>query len=197
LVTPQPPPDVTAAASRLELRAMLLVYLVLATDRFTEFDAHYFPETALPFTRVSEPKNYAGLREPHGRTVLCAEMPCARGDALWSASDETLGTLVREGLARTGLPVTVPVVDVTVRRLAAAYPIYRIGYETHFERVNRWVENLEGVLSFGRQGLYAHDNTHHALYMANAAVDCLQGDRFDRDAWSRYRRIFDTHVVED
>ena len=35
---------------------MLLVYLVLETDRFTEFDAHYFP-SGVPFTRLSEPKN--------------------------------------------------------------------------------------------------------------------------------------------
>jgi hypothetical protein len=52
-------------------------------------------------------------------------------------------------------------------------------------------------LSYGRQGLFAHDNTHHALYMANAAVECLAGGRFDAGKWADYRRIFATHVVED
>jgi hypothetical protein len=89
------------------------------------------------------------------------------------------------------------VVEIAVRRLAAAYPIYRIGYEENFERVDRWVSGLRGVLSFGRQGLYAHDNTHHALYMAQAAVDCLKTGKFDGQAWRQYRQIFDTHVVED
>lgn len=197
LVTPEAPADVIAAASRLELRAMLLVYLVLGTDQFTEFDAHYFPETDLPFTRVSEPKNYAALDEPRGRTVLCAEIPCDRRDPIWSASDEQLGTLVKDGLARAGVPVRSPVVEIAVRRLPAAYPIYRIGYEENFDRVDRWVSGLRGVLSFGRQGLYAHDNTHHALYMAHAAVDCLKTGTFDWQAWRQYRQIFDTHVVED
>jgi protoporphyrinogen oxidase len=197
VVDPPAPADVTAAAARLELRAMLLVYLVLGTDRFTEFDAHYFPETELPFTRVSEPKNYAAREEPRGRTVLCAEIPCNRGDAIWSAHESELGDIVRHGLERTGLPVRSPVVEVVVRRLPAAYPIYRIGYETHFERVDQWISGLPGVLSFGRQGLYAHDNTHHALFMARAAVDCLKTGQFNHGEWQRYRRIFETHVVED
>ena len=78
----------------------------------------------------------------------------------------------------------------TVRRLPAAYPIYRTGYEQHFSRVDDWIDGLDRVLSFGRQGLYAHDNTHHALFMAQAAVECLGDGDFDRDAWERYRRVF-------
>jgi protoporphyrinogen oxidase len=197
LVTPAAPAEVVAAAGRLQLRAMLLVYLVLRADRFTPFDAHYFPEIDLPFTRVSEPKNYAGLVEPLERTVLCAEIPCARGDALWTRSNDELGRLVSSGLERAGLPVAHPILEVVVRRLPAAYPVYRIGYEENFEQVDHWVGQLDGVLSFGRQGLYAHDNTHHALFMANAAVECLATGEFDRAAWEQYRRVFDTHVVED
>jgi protoporphyrinogen oxidase len=194
---PAPPDDVVAASTRLELRAMVLVYLVLRTDQFTEFDAHYFPEEDLPFTRLSEPKNYAGLREPVGVTVLCAEMPCQRGDALWAAAADELGALVMEGLARVGLPVRCEVLDVTVRRLAAAYPVYRRGYEEHLAKLDQWIDGLDGVLSFGRQGLYAHDNTHHALFMADAAVNCLKDGELDRAAWRGYREIFDRHVVED
>jgi hypothetical protein len=57
---------------------------------------------------------------------------------------------------------------------------------------------VDRVLTFGRQGLYAHDNTHHAMYMAQAAARCLLPDgSLDADAWARERRIFETHVVED
>lgn len=197
LVKPAPPADVVAAASRLELRAMVLVYLVLDTDQFTEFDAHYFPGEELPFTRVSEPKNYSGRRDPKGVTVLCAEIPCVRGDVVWASGDQQLGALVAEGLAKADLPVNCRILDVTVRRLPAAYPIYRRGYEEHFARLDDWVEGLDGVLSFGRQGLYAHDNTHHALFMARAAVDCMKDGQVDRAEWQRYRQLFERHVVED
>jgi hypothetical protein len=53
-------------------------------------------------------------------------------------------------------------------------------------------------VSLGRQGLFAHDNTHHTLAMARAAVDRLDGPgRFDRERRGGARRVFETHVVED
>jgi hypothetical protein len=72
-----------------------------------------------------------------------------------------------------------------------------MGYEKHLETVESWFATLPGWLSYGRQGLFAHDNTHHALFMAYSAVDCLQDGRFDQAKWEGYRRIFKTHVVED
>ena len=197
LFDPEAPSEVLEAAGRLELRAMLLVYLVLDSDRYTEFDAHYFPETAIPFTRLSEPKNYSALGEPDRRTVLCAEIPCSVGDEIWSSEDGALGELVATGLVTAGLPAVEPI-EVHSRRLPAAYPIYRRGYEQHFAKLDGWLDDIPNLLSFGRQGLFAHDNTHHALFMAFAANDCLRDDgSLDERAWQDYRRVFETHVVED
>ncbi len=198
LLNPGPPAALLDAASQLEFRAMILVYLVVERDRFTEYDAHYFPERHMPITRLSEPKNYAAVREPRGLTVLCAELPCSPSDPVWRQSDVELGQLVADGLAAAGIPLRAPIQQVVTRRLPQAYPIYRRGYECHFEALDGWLGDVDGVLSFGRQGLFAHDNTHHALYMAYSAADCLAPDgRFDRARWESYRRVFETHVVED
>lgn len=198
LLRPVAPAEVLEAAGRLELRAMVLVYLVLERDRFTEYDAHYFPGTDIPFTRLSEPKNYSDRTEPAGRTVLCAEIPCSTTDETWRMDDAALGELVIEGLGAAGLPSPRPVVEVVTRRLGQAYPIYRRGYEAHFERVDRWLQGVDDLLSFGRQGLFAHDNTHHTLFMARSAVRCVRDDgAFDTARWEEFRRVFETHVVED
>ncbi len=198
MVDPPAPPEVLEAAGDLAQRAMLLVYLVVAQDRFTEFDAHYFPSLDVPMTRLSEPKNYAGRNDPVGRTVLCAEIPCATEDPAWSTDAKTLGRVVRDGLERAGIPLRAEVLDVVVRRLPSAYPLYRIGWERRFDVLDAWLSALPGVLTFGRQGLYAHDNTHHALAMAKAAVDCLGDDgAFDAARWAGYRASFEKHVVED
>jgi protoporphyrinogen oxidase len=195
---PGPPEELLCAAQRIDFRAMILIYLVLDQDRFSEYDAHYFPEPEIAISRLSEPKNYSATSEPRGRTVLCAELPCAPDGPEWSMADQELGQLVLQDLETAGIAPRAKVREVVARRLRHAYPIYRQGYEVHFDQLDHWIGQIDGLLSFGRQGLFAHDNTHHALYMAYAAVACLDGNgSFDTSRWQHYRRIFETHVVED
>jgi protoporphyrinogen oxidase len=197
LTDPGPPDDVLRATTALRFRSMVLVYLVLDMDQWTPYDAHYLPEPSTPVTRISEPKNYRAGDDPAGRTVLCAEIPCDLGDGVWEASESELGRLVADGIAAQQLPVVQPV-DVAVRRLSHAYPIYATGYDESFRRLDAWVASLPGVLTLGRQGLFAHDNTHHALAMASAAADAWQPEGgFDGTAWAAARERFTHHVVED
>jgi protoporphyrinogen oxidase len=192
------PENVTRAVDMLATRAMVLVYVVLPVPSWTQYDAHYFPERDVPMSRISEPKNYrVNPDDPAGLTVLCAEIPCALGDDHWRASPEQLGREVLVGLAAAGLRGREPV-DVVVRRVPRAYPVYRVGFEQHFDIVDTWAASLPRVLSFGRQGLFAHDNTHHALAMAWAAADAIDGDGVVSDErWAAARVSFAAHVVED
>jgi protoporphyrinogen oxidase len=197
MVQPAPPRAVLDAASSLDYRAMVLIYLELPVDRFTEYDAHYFPGADISITRLSEPRNYSAASEPAGRTVLCAELPCAPGDAHWNAGDEELGKLVARDLERAGLPLPADPTHVLVRRLRHAYPVYTRGFAAPFQALDELAASLPRLLSFGRQGLFAHDNTHHALAMAYAAVDCLGPDGFNAAKWGGYRAEFEKHVVVD
>jgi protoporphyrinogen oxidase len=197
LIHPAAPESVAASACKLKFRAMILIYLVLGTEQFTEYDAHYFPESDVRITRLSEPKNY-GLAGPAGSTVLCAELPCSMEDPVWRASDAELASLVGQALGAAGLPLRCPVLSVASRRLGQAYPIYLRDYRPNFERIDDWVAGIDGLVTFGRQGLFAHDNTHHALAMAYALDRCLGDDgQLDRAAWQNCRRSFEEHVVED
>ena len=197
LMRPSAPEKILESAAALQFRSMILIYLALATERFTEYDAHYFPDVQIGITRLSEPKNYSLIGNP-GRTVLCAELPCSTSDAVWRASDADLQKLVAEALATAGIPIRCPVLEVASRKLPQAYPIYTRDYHAHFDRIDRWIGGFEGLITFGRQGLFAHDNTHHALAMAYALDDCLNPDgAFDNSKWQAYREHFREHVVED
>lgn len=197
-ITPAAPAGVAAASDQISYRAMVLIYLVLETDQWTEFDAHYFPEEEIKLTRLSEPKNYSAASEPRGKTVLCGELPCTVNDDVWNATDAELKDLVLDSIGRCGLPVDARVSEVFTKRLAYAYPIYKKGYEKYFELQDEWASSMDRVLTFGRQGLFAHDNTHHALAMAYGAVDCLsESGEFDNTRWKQYRAEFAKHVVED
>lgn len=195
---PAVPEEILKAAESIRYRAMILIYLVLEQERFSEFDAHYFPEAAIPISRMSEPKNYNNGQGSENLTVLCAELPCAPDGPEWSKSDDELGAITCKALETCGIPVRAPIIQIVTRRLRQAYPIYAQGYEAHFQRMDQWLDHVDGLLTFGRQGLFAHDNTHHALYMAYAAAKCLnQNGSFDGERWQKYRDIFQTHVVED
>jgi protoporphyrinogen oxidase len=196
-ISPPAPADVLDAAGRLRYRAMILIYLVLETDRFTEYDAHYFPGPEIAITRVSEPKHY-GLAGPSGTTVLCAELPCSTSEPVWSLGEPALRDLVCDALIRADLPIRAPIRRVVTRRLSHAYPIYLRGYRAQFDLLDAWIDQLEGIVTLGRQGLFAHDNTHHTLAMAYAAAECLDdGGTLDRARWRDHRRDFEAHVVED
>jgi protoporphyrinogen oxidase len=184
--------------SSLTHRGMALVYLTLERRPYTPFDAHYFPEPDVVFSRLSEPANYRdSADDPPGRTVLCAEVPCTAGDPTWSTSDRDLGQLVADGLARVGLPIATPH-RVHVERLARVYPLYRIGFERELAAVLEWARGLDRVVVFGRQGLFVPDNTHHALAMGAAAAAAVgEHGSFDRTSWTTSLASFGRHVVED
>ena len=186
------------AAKSIKFRSMVLIYLFIKKNRFTEFDAHYFPELEIPITRLSEIKNYSNTNSPENLTAICAELPCNYEDEIWGKSDEELGELVKSSLKDAGIPVEAPVEKVLIKRLKHAYPIYNTGFEKKYNQIDEYLSNVKNLLVFGRQGLFVHDNTHHALYMAYSAVDCLDSAGFfDHEKWNEYREEFKSHVVVD
>lgn len=193
---PSPPADVLAAARGLRTRAVVLVHLVVDRPRATRFDAHYLPEAWTPVTRISEPRNYRDEGERCGPTVLTAEVPCDVGDDLWRADDATLAALATEAWTRSDLPA-LDVVDVVTRRVASAYPVLTPDALPRVATLEAWAMTQPGLLTFGRQGLFVHDNSHHAMSMAWAAVDALRDDGVDRARWAASREGFRSHVVED
>ena len=198
ITRPAPALNDIEAAHRLRYRAVVLVYLVHEGGRWTPYDAHYLPGAETPITRISEPANYRdSVDDPTDRTVLCAEIACWKGDRVWNATEYALGDLVDEALRAEGLP-PVRRSDVVVRRMPNVYPVYQLGYENHLSGLDSWATSLPRLTTFGRLGLFAHDNTHHAMEMAYEAVDALRPDRrFDMLAWTAARERFADHVVED
>ncbi len=176
---------------------MVLVYLVHRGGRWTEYDAHYLPAGDTPLTRGERARQLPGQPgRPHRRTVLCAEIPCAPGDRWWTADDAELAALVTRTLAGVDLPPDLA--GITVRRLPHVYPVYEIGYAQRLAGLQGWADGLDRVTTFGRQGLFVDDNTHHTMATAYDAVAAIGSDgRRDEAAWSAALERFSRHVVED
>jgi protoporphyrinogen oxidase len=190
------PHPVTRALDSLQYRAMVLLYLSVPRSQWTHYDAHYFPAEDIPFTRISEPKNYRQGDDPGDRTVICVEIPCDPDDRTWATHDDALIAATRRAILGLGLPD--PGASGQVNRIRHVYPIYRIGSEEAFAEVAAWLDEQQGIVSYGRQGLFAHDNTHHAMAMARAAANCVTDAlEFDYSGWSRAVEGFADHIVED
>jgi protoporphyrinogen oxidase len=191
------PAPVLDASRRLRHRAMVLVYLVAEQGRYTEYDAHYVPDASVSLTRLSEPKNYRDGPDPPDRTVLCAEVPCAVGDARWTESPVDAGARVVDALVRLGLPAP-QVVDVEIRRLPAVYPVLTPAAAVDLAAVDAWANERPRTTVLGRQGLFVADNLHHVMDMGWSAAAALGADgSIEADRWARERARFASFVVED
>jgi protoporphyrinogen oxidase len=182
------------AAAGLDYRALTLLYLLLATARGSERDVHYFADGQLPANRLFEPRNFSG-HGPPGRTVVGFDLPCAVGDAIWSASPEELTRRVRPALERTGL-AGVAVLGSRVRRVAAAYPLYRRGFTAARERALDVLSHIEGLYPLGRSALFIHDNVHHAC-AAGLALGKLITEGASSGDWRGRQKPFLETRIED
>ena len=92
------------AAEGLGFRALTLLYLLLARERGTPQDVHYFADEHLPANRLFEARNFSGAPGPGGRTVVGFDLPCAVGDDVWARLGRGAGAAraARAGAHRTG-----------------------------------------------------------------------------------------------
>ncbi len=191
------PSTVFQAAEGLGHRAMVFFYLVMGCNQWLPFDAHYFPEEEFIFSRISEGKNYNDAKRPKNKTIICCEIPCNPGDDIWQAGDEQLRNRIVDDLARAEIPAT-NLIRCFSRRLDSIYPIYRIGYPTKLATIENYLEKINGLVTFGRQGLFTHDNIHHTMMMAERAASCFDRQvKWDQEKWAGFSDEFDTYIVED
>ena len=197
ITEPSPPLKTIEDARSLRNRAMVLVYLVIPRPQYTPFDAHYIPTTETIISRLSEPKNYRDGRDPSNQTVLCAELPCWKGDMIWNASPGELGDLVSEDLQKMGLPDP-QYIHVELKFLPSVYPVFEHSTSQARTTTQLASQSINRVVSFGRHGLGVPDNLHHVMRMGEHLVNSVSSDgKLDSSKWDEALGSFTKHVVED
>jgi protoporphyrinogen oxidase len=154
---PPPPDDVVAAAGRLRYRDFVLVALM--TD-----DAEPFPDNWIylhdPGTRAGRVQNFAAWSKdmvPAGKTCLGVEYFCFQGDEIWEMPE-------REAVAM-------------------AIEEYDRGYAEALPVVRDWLDRMENLATFGRNGLHRYNNQDHSMWTGIlATLNLLDGRRYD--VWS-------------
>jgi protoporphyrinogen oxidase len=147
-----------AALAGLAYRAIRCVLLLIAAPRVTDDTWLYFPESDVLFARLHEPRNWDPGMAPPGQTSLCLEIFCDEGDDLWRRDEADLVTACVRDLHRLGLVPETQVREGFVENVAAAYPVFRVGYKQSLRAVLAAVEAVENLHVVGRTGAYRYEN---------------------------------------
>jgi protoporphyrinogen oxidase len=179
-MTPAAPPDVLASARALTYRHLLTIDLIVDAPELFPDTWIYVHSPDLQVGRIQNFGNWSPEMIPDPRTsALGLEYFVSDGDPLWTASDEELIVFGSEELRRTGLLGRARIVDGTAVRAPRAYPIYRIGYRPHLERVVEFVRGFENLQAVGRYGMFKYNNADHSILTALLAVENIEGATHD------------------
>lgn len=164
-LAPKAPAEVIEAAERLKHLSIVFVYLKLNRPTVTPDSWVYLPERTLTVHRISEFRNFSPHCAPAGKTMVCCEITCKRGDEIWRGSKAELTRIAEDDLVKIGLIGRGEVLDSVVKKIPYAYPVYEVGYEAHEDVVKAFVGGLTNLNSTGRQGAYRYNNMDQSVEM--------------------------------
>lgn len=178
-----PPPEagIREACERLRFRSVIYLYLILNRERVGNDHWIYFSDPEFPFSRISEMTNFSSELAPVGKTVLCLEIACWRGDERWTCPGEKLLRESLEALTRVGLIHRKEVVGHSILRVPYSYPLYTLTYQRNLKLLLDYLKRFPNLITCGRQGLFRYINMDHAIEMGVTAAGFFTGKTRSRD----------------
>lgn len=149
-------------------RDLILIFLLI--DKKKVFDSQwiYFPDSDIPFARITEPKNWSTTMSRNNMTSLCVEIFCQAGDKYWNMPDDDLVKITMEALSKLKAVLASEVKGAFLKRIPYAYPLMYLGYEKDLNMV------LSQVLKFDNLQLCGRNGTHTYLDMEECLSDAQQ-----------------------
>jgi protoporphyrinogen oxidase len=186
MMFPPPPSSILRSARSLTHRNLVLVVLFLRRPSVTAAATVYFPDSGVPFTRLTEPRNRSAAMTPEGYTSLVAEIPCAPGDDVWTADDDELVRAVQAPLERFGWIRDSECIASRVVRLGHAYPVLSLDIEDAASAVRRYLETFDNLALAGRSGRFEYRWIHDVLRQGkNIAASCAAALGAGHGGWPR------------
>jgi len=172
MLSPTPPPEVSASAEKLDYRPLLVLGMV--TERQNILSASYVYMLDRPYNRITELNKFSEATSPPGDNVIAVEIPCLRGDAVWNASKEELFELCIESLTKDGFLSCGEVKNLLLVKSSYVYPIYRKGYEEHLKRVLAYIDMSPRLAVLGRTSEFMYMDADKCMRRAFDLADRLK-----------------------
>jgi protoporphyrinogen oxidase len=185
MLSPAPPPDIRAAASKLKYRNHYCVNLLVNSDTNLFPDNWlYIHSPELSTGRIANFANFSeGLRSSHALFPITVEFFSSTGDRIDTLGDDkrihlAISEMRQMGFLKSGHKVE----DAFVVFSKAAYPVIRLGYEHFLARIRAYLKSLKGVETMGRGGLFQYNNQDHSIMTGMLAAKNVLGESYD--VWS-------------
>lgn len=159
------PEVVTTAAKGLDFTSEVFLYLNTKQRDVFRVPLFYFSELEFPFNRIYDVGIFSREMVPKGKNMICLEISSSHNDELWTMDDKTLFEECIVPLEKHNLLNRADVEDWHTKRLANAYPRFRVGYERKLKTIFDYISNMRNLMSFGRQGMFTYANVDDAIWM--------------------------------
>ncbi|KAA3629076.1 MAG: FAD-dependent oxidoreductase [Proteobacteria bacterium] len=173
LLAPRADEAVRARARKLRMVSIVFVYLEINKPSVTPDHWTYLPEKTFRVHRISEFKNFSPSAAPRDRTMVCAEITCRAGDAIWRADDDRLRDIAEKDLQKAGLLEANDVAACIVKRIPFAYPLCDVGFEENLASLLDYMHEFENLTLLGRQGLFRYNNMDQSILMGREVAKSL------------------------
>jgi protoporphyrinogen oxidase len=160
------PDTVKEAAGGLDFSAEVFLYLNLNTPDAFNIHLLYFSENEFPFNRIYNIGLFSRNMVPEGKNALCVEYTCSYNDEIWNATANQMFEMTMGPLEKHGLLHRTDVESYHIYHLKHAYPRFRVGYQEKLRTIFDYLETVNNLQSFGRQGLFSYANVDDVIWMA-------------------------------
>jgi len=142
---------------KLQFRSLRFLNITLkGVKDFSDNTWIYTPDADMIMTRIQEPKKYSPKMAPESKTSIIVEIPCDYGDRIWRMDVNELLRAAIDDLAQLGFDLRANVADVFSTYARHAYPVVKVGANSHIEALREEVIRFSNLKSLGRQGLFKY-----------------------------------------
>jgi len=163
IISPKAPDEVLQAADSLKYRSIICIFLTIDRQKITDDHWLYFPDKNLVFSRIHEPKNWSFSLAERGKTSLCLEIFCNKEDEIWNSKDSDLTRSAIDQLEQLRLIDKNTVISSAAKRVSFAYPIFRLGYKEHLNKIKKYLAQFSNLHLIGRTGTFKYINMDHVI----------------------------------
>jgi protoporphyrinogen oxidase len=175
--------DIEASLSKLKFRSYIMVAFILNKEKIFDDNWLYIQDPSLQVSRVQNFKNWSSSMVPDEKhTTLGFEYFCDMDSEMWLMDDGKIKALATEELLKLKFATQADILDIQIVRAPNAYPIYHLTYKQDLEYLKTHLQDLKGIYTVGRGGMFRYNNQDHSIMSAIITCENILGET-NRNPW--------------